>query len=78
MDDITSAYARERSCGIYAQAASMNDSPQANQSNLSQENLLAANPGGLVWDCCFLEGPRVSSDFLEDRGSQAQAERKDL
>ena len=33
-------------------------------------------PVGHTWDQFFLDGPRVSDDFLEDRGPQEERERE--
>jgi antitoxin VapB len=33
---------------------------------------------GHRWDEFFLNGPRVSDDFLTDRGSQIQSDREEL
>ncbi|MEI7665854.1 MAG: type II toxin-antitoxin system VapB family antitoxin [Synechococcaceae cyanobacterium ELA263] len=38
-----------------------------------QERIIA--PVGRSWDSFFLDGPKVSDDFLVDRGSQEQSER---
>jgi antitoxin VapB len=38
-----------------------------------QERIIA--PLGRSWNSFFLDGPRVSEDFLVDRASQEQAER---
>ncbi len=35
-------------------------------------------PLGQTWDSFFLDGPRVSDDFLPQRASQHQAEREAL
>ncbi len=35
-------------------------------------------PIGQTWDSFFLNGPRVSEDFLPERASQVQGEREDL
>ncbi len=37
-----------------------------------QERIIA--PLGRSWDSFFLDGPRVSDDFLPERGSQEQAD----
>jgi antitoxin VapB len=39
-----------------------------------QERIIA--PVGRSWDSFFLDGPKVSDDFLVDRASQEQAERE--
>jgi antitoxin VapB len=36
------------------------------------------SPVGHRWDEFFLNGPRVSDDFLTDRGSQIQSDREEL
>ena len=41
-----------------------------------QERIIA--PIGKTWDSFFLDGPRVSDDFLSERASQQQAEREAL
>ena len=41
-----------------------------------QERIIA--PLGQSWDSFFLDGPRVSDDFLSERASQQQAEREGL
>ena len=41
-----------------------------------QERIIA--PIGQTWDSFFLEGPRVSDDFLSERASQEQPEREAL
>jgi len=38
-----------------------------------QERIIA--PIGQTWDSFFLDGPRVSDDFLSERASQGQPER---
>ena len=38
-----------------------------------QERIIA--PIGQTWDSFFLDGPRVSDDFLPERASQQQPER---
>ena len=40
------------------------------------ERILA--PLGQTWDSFFLGGPRVSDDFLPERGNQHQSEREAL
>jgi len=35
-------------------------------------------PIGQTWDSFFLDGPRVSDDFLSERASQQQPEREAL
>ena len=35
-------------------------------------------PIGQTWDSFFLDGPRVSDDFLSERASQQQTEREAL
>ncbi|MBS0341314.1 MAG: antitoxin [Proteobacteria bacterium] len=35
-------------------------------------------PLGQTWDSFFLDGPRVSDDFLPERGNQHQSEREAL
>ena len=37
-----------------------------------QERIIA--PLGRIWDSFFLDRPRVSDDFLPERGSQEQAD----
>jgi len=39
-----------------------------------QERIIA--PIGQTWDSFFLDGPRVSDDFLSERASQEQPERE--
>jgi antitoxin VapB len=39
-----------------------------------QERIIS--PLGRSWDSFFLDGPTVSSDFLEERASQEQGERE--
>ena len=39
-----------------------------------QERIIA--PIGQTWDSFFLDGPRVSEDFLSERASQQQQERE--
>jgi antitoxin VapB len=39
-----------------------------------QERIIA--PIGQTWDSFFLDGPRVSDDFLSERASQQQPERE--
>lgn len=41
-----------------------------------QERIIA--PIGQSWDRFFLDGPRVSDDFLSERASQQQPEREAL
>ena len=41
-----------------------------------QERIIA--PLGQSWDSFFLDGPRVSDDFLPERASQHQPEREAL
>jgi len=41
-----------------------------------QERIIA--PLGQSWDSFFSDGPRVSDDFLPERGSQQQPEREAL
>jgi len=41
-----------------------------------QERIIA--PIGQTWDSFFLDGPRVSDDFLSERASQEQPEREAL
>ncbi len=41
-----------------------------------QERIIA--PIGQTWDSFFLDGPRVSDDFLFERASQEQPEREAL
>ena len=41
-----------------------------------QERIIT--PIGQSWDSFFLDGPRVSDDFLSERASQQQAEREGL
>jgi antitoxin VapB len=41
-----------------------------------QERIIA--PIGQTWDSFFLDGPRVSDDFLSERASQQQPEREAL
>ena len=41
-----------------------------------QERIIA--PIGQTWDSFFLDGPRVSDDFLPERASQQQPEREAL
>ncbi len=41
-----------------------------------QERIIT--PLGQSWDSFFLDGPRVSDDFLSERASQQQAEREGL
>jgi len=41
-----------------------------------QERIIA--PIGQTWDSFFLDGPRVSDDFLSERASQEQPERAAL
>ena len=41
-----------------------------------QERIIA--PIGQTWDSFFLDGPRVSDDFLSERASQEQLEREAL
>ena len=41
-----------------------------------QERILA--PIGQIWDSFFLDGPRVTDDFLPERALQDQPERKAL
>ena len=41
-----------------------------------QERIIA--PIGQTWDSFFLEGPRVSDDFLSERASQEQPGREAL
>ena len=41
-----------------------------------QERIIA--PVGQTWDSFFLDGPRVSEDFLPERASQQQPEREAL
>ena len=36
------------------------------------------SPLGHRWDDFFLNGPRVSEDFMNERGSQTQAPREEL
>lgn len=36
------------------------------------------SPVGHRWDEFFLNGPRVSDDFMSERGSQNQSDREDL
>lgn len=36
------------------------------------------SPVGLSWDSFFLDGPRVSDDFLPERADQHQPERESL
>ena len=36
------------------------------------------SPLGHRWDDFFLNGPRVSDDFMNERGSQEQAAREEL
>ena len=40
------------------------------------ERILA--PIGQTWDSFFLDGPRVSDDFLSERATQQQSERETL
>ncbi|MFC5606448.1 type II toxin-antitoxin system VapB family antitoxin [Variovorax soli] len=40
------------------------------------ERILA--PLGQTWDSFFLDGPRVSDDFLPERANQHQSERESL
>ena len=40
------------------------------------ERILA--PIGKTWDSFFLDGPRVSDDFLSERATQQQSERETL
>ena len=41
-----------------------------------QERIIT--PLGQSWDSFFLDGPRVSDDFLSERASQQQVEREGL
>jgi len=41
-----------------------------------QERIIA--PIGQTWDNFFLDGPRVSDEFLSERASQQQPERESL
>jgi len=41
-----------------------------------QERIIT--PLGQSWDSFFLDGPRVSDDFLSERATQQQAEREGL
>lgn len=41
-----------------------------------RERIIA--PVGQTWDSFFLDGPRVSEDFLPERASQQQPEREAL
>jgi len=41
-----------------------------------QERIIA--PIGQTWDSFFLDGPRVTDDFLSERASQEQPEREAL
>ena len=41
-----------------------------------QERIIA--PIGQTWDSFFLDGPRLSDDFLSERASQEQPEREAL
>ena len=41
-----------------------------------QERIIA--PLGQTWESFFLDGPRVSDDFLSERASQEQQERQAL
>jgi antitoxin VapB len=41
-----------------------------------QERIIT--PLGRSWDSFFVDGPRVSDDFLSERASQQQAEREGL
>jgi len=41
-----------------------------------QERIIS--PVGQTWDSFFLNGPAVSDDFLQERGTQQQAEREAL
>ncbi len=41
-----------------------------------QERIIA--PIGQTWDSFFVDGPRVSDDFLSERASQHQPEREAL
>ena len=41
-----------------------------------QERIIA--PIGQTWDSFFLDGPRVSDEFLSERASQQQPEREAL
>jgi len=41
-----------------------------------QERIIT--PLGQSWESFFLDGPRVSDDFLSERASQQQAEREGL
>ena len=41
-----------------------------------KERIIA--PIGQTWDSFFLDGPRVSDDFLSERASQQQTEREAL
>lgn len=41
-----------------------------------QERIIA--PIGQTWDSFFLDGPRLSDDFLSERASQYQPEREGL
>jgi antitoxin VapB len=41
-----------------------------------QERIIT--PLGQSWDSFFVDGPRVSDDFLSERASQQQAEREGL
>jgi len=36
------------------------------------------SPAGKSWDSFFIDGPRVSEDFLENRASQEQPDREEL
>jgi antitoxin VapB len=36
------------------------------------------SPVGQKWDSFFLDGPKVSDDFMSERGTQTQAEREAL
>ena len=36
------------------------------------------DPIGQTWDSFFLDGPRVSDDFLSERATQQQSERETL
>lgn len=36
------------------------------------------SPVGHTWDAFFLDGPRVSEDFMAERATQAQSEREAL
>lgn len=35
-------------------------------------------PVGHAWDSFFIDGPRVSRDFMTERGNQLQADRESL